>query len=439
MKLPASWLPIPADSDFSLYNLPFGIFSQNSEAPRVGVAIGNWIIDMSAAAQLGILSEAEVTVSVFQSPTLNDLMALGRPVARRLRETLQNQLTQTNSPLHKVVDIVLVPQAEAKLHLPVAIGDYTDFYSSIEHATNVGKLFRPDNPLLPNWKHLPVAYHGRASSVVVSGTPIRRPHGQTLPPGGDTPVFGPSQALDYELELGFVIGRNSQLGEPVAVQDAEDYIFGCVLFNDWSARDIQRWEYQPLGPFLSKNFASSVSPWVVTLDALEAFRVSGPTQHPTPLPYLRTEGDFNFDLNLSVAIKPETMVNAKTVVCVPTDLSDSSGPVKTQATETTVSRTNARHLYWNIRQQLAHHTISGCNLRIGDLLATGTISGPESEDGYAPNGCLLELTQGGQKPVQLADGSTRRYLEDGDEVILRGYAEREGVRVGFGEVRGRVG
>jgi fumarylacetoacetase len=369
---------------------------------------------MSAAAQLGVLARAEVAVSVFESPTLNALMALGRPVARQLREILQQELTQSNSALHKVADSVLVRQADARLHLPIAIGDYTDFYSSIEHATNVGKLFRPDNPLLPNWRHLPVAYHGRASSVVVSGTPIRRPGGQILPAGAEVPIFSPSRALDYELELGFVIGKNTRLGEPVTAGEAEEYIFGCVLVNDWSARDIQRWEYQPLGPFLSKNFATSISPWVVTLDALETFRVAGPPQEPAPLPYLQTSGDLNFDLNLSVAISTGT------------------------ATETTVSRTNARYLYWNVRQQLAHHTATGCNLRVGDLLATGTISGPEEGSDYAPNGCLLELTRGGQVPVQLVDGTTRTYLEDGDEVILRGYAEREGMRVGFGEVRGRI-
>jgi fumarylacetoacetase len=413
MKLPASWLSIPTASDFSLYNLPFGIFSTNSRGLRVGVAIGEWIIDLNAAAQLGLLSEIGTAVSVFQSHTLNDLMALGRPMTRKIREILQHELTQTNSALHKNSEQVLVPQAEARMHLPATIGDYTDFYSSLEHATNVGKLFRPDNPLLPNWKHLPVAYHGRASSVVVSGTHVRRPNGQVLPAGAEAPIFGPSQALDYELELGFLIGKTSKLGQPVSTGEAEDYIFGCILVNDWSARDIQRWEYQPLGPFLSKNFATSISPWVVTLDALADFRVAGPPQEPEPLPYLQTSGTLNFDLNLSVAIRAD------------------------HQPETTVSRTNARYLYWNIRQQLAHHTITGCNLRVGDLLATGTISGPENPD-HAPNGCLLELTQGGKKPLLLSDGSPRAYLEDGDEVILRGYAEREGVRVGFGELRGRI-
>ncbi len=334
-------------------------------------------------------------------------MALGRPAARTVRLFLQEQLITSDSALHRAADQVLVRQTGATLHLPVAIGDYTDFYSSLEHATNVGQLFRPDNPLLPNWKHLPVAYHGRASSIVVSGTSIRRPSGQVLPANATEPILSASEALDYELELGFVMGKNSEIAAPVSTDEAEDYIFGCVLFNDWSARDIQRWEYQPLGPFLSKNFASSMSPWVVTLDALENCRVTGPTQNPAPLPYLQTSGALNFDLNLEVAIK-------------------------TEAAETAVCRTNARHLYWNIRQQLAHHTVSGCNLRVGDLLATGTISGPDGK------GCLLELTEGGKQPIRLANGTERTYLQNGDEVIMRGYAEQNGLRVGFGEVRGKI-
>lgn len=408
MKQLTSWLPISADSDFSIYNLPFGIFSKGADSPRVGVAIGDYIIDMSAAAQLGIVSEAGVAVSIFQQSSLNQLMALGRATSRQLRSILQDELTDPDSDLRKDADILLIRQSQATMHLPVAIGDYTDFYSSIEHATNVGKLFRPDNPLLPNWKHLPVAYHGRASSIVISGTPVRRPGGQVLPAGAEAPVFSPTRALDYELELAFVIGKDSTLGTPVPTQEAEEYIFGFLLFNDWSARDIQRWEYQPLGPFLSKNFASTVSPWVVTLDALDAFRVAGPLQDPTPLPYLQSVGDINFDLNLSVAIKPA------------------------EEPETTVAGTNARYLYWNVRQQLAHHTITGCNLRVGDLLASGTISSPQGK------GCLLELTEGGKKPVTLANGQARTYLEDGDEVILRGYAEKDGVRVGFGEARGMI-
>ena len=407
MTPPTPWLYIAPDSDFSLYNLPFGIFSNETKPLLVGVAIGEWIIDLVAASRFGVLHPSKVNESVLQQNTLNALISLGRPAVREIRNILQEQLTQRGSILQQFSEKILIRQADATMHLPVAIGDYTDFYSSQEHATNVGKLFRPDNPLLPNWKHLPVAYHGRASSIVVSGTPVRRPSGQTLPAGATEPIFIPSQALDYELELGFVIGKNSALGIPVSTDEAEDYIFGCVLFNDWSARDIQRWEYQPLGPFLSKNFASSVSPWVVTLDALEAFRVAGPKQEPTPLSYLQTEGAaLNFDLKLEVAINSET------------------------ETETVVCQTNSRHLYWNIRQQVAHHTISGCNLRVGDLLATGTISGPDGK------GCLLEMTEGGKKPVRLSGKSERTYLQDGDEVIMRGFAEpRWGARRLWGSAR----
>ena len=409
MTHPAPWLDIAPDSDFSLHNLPFGIFSTATKSPGVGVAIGEWVIDLAAAARLGVLGLSSEDVSVFKKTTLNDLMALGQPAAWQIRVTLQAQLTTANSVLHRLADQILVRQADAWMHLPVTIGDYTDFYSSLEHATSVGQLFRPNNPLLPNWKHLPVAYHGRASSIVVSETPVYRPWGQIVPAEADEPIFVPSQALDYELELGFLIGKSSEMGTPVSIEKAEEYVFGCVLVNDWSARDIQRWEYQPLGPFLSKNFATSISPWVVTLDALKAFRVAGPDQNPEPLSYLQKKGTFNFDLNLEVAIKP-----------------------RRSASDTVVCRTNARHLYWNIRQQLAHHTVSGCNLRVGDLLATGTISGPGGK------GCLLELTEGGKKPVRLSDGTERTYLQDGDEVFMRGHAERGGVRVGFGEVRGII-
>ncbi|GAB3178969.1 fumarylacetoacetase [Telluribacter humicola] len=406
----ASWLAISPDSDFSVHNLPYGIFSRNGESPEVGVAIGDRIIDLTAAAQLGLLNEWEGAVSVFRQSTLNDFIALGRPAWQQLRAVLQRLLTDEESPLRAVAGQVLVPQNRVQMHLPVRIGDYTDFYSSHEHATNVGKLFRPDNPLMPNWKHLPVAYHGRASSVVVSGTLIYRPQGQILPAGAEVPVFSPTKALDYELELGFIIGKDSSLGKPVAAADAEDSLFGCVLVNDWSARDIQRWEYQPLGPFLSKNFATSISPWVVTLDALAPFRTEGPRQEPTPLPYLQTSGAFNFDLDLQVAIQPADQP------------------------ESTLCQTNARYLYWNVRQQIAHHTITGCNLKVGDLIATGTISGPEE----GSNGCLLELTRGGTKPVALQGGAQRTYLLDGDEVVMRGCATKEGLKVGFGEVRGQI-
>ncbi|TDB65852.1 fumarylacetoacetase [Arundinibacter roseus] len=410
MNFPASWLPISESSDFSLANLPFGIFSHASQPPRVGVAVGEYIIDMTAAAQLGVFDQAEVAVSVFEQSTLNALMNGGRAQASRLRTILQHELTTPNSTLHQAADRVLVRQKDAHMHLPVAIGDYTDFYSSLEHATNVGKLFRPEQPLMPNWKHLPVAYHGRASSVQVSGVPVRRPFGQVLPAGADAPVFIPTQALDYELELGFLIGKNSISGRPIRLEEAEDYIFGFVLVNDWSARDIQRWEYQPLGPFLSKNFATSISSWVVTYDALLPLRVFGPEQTPRPLPHLADEGAHNFSIQLEVAINPA------------------------DAEPSIFCQTNARHLYWNVRQQIAHHTSSGCNLRVGDLLASGTISGPEPNG----HGCLLEQTQAGKIPVNLQDGNQRIYLHDYDEVIMRGYGVQPQGRVGFGEVRAQI-
>jgi fumarylacetoacetase len=297
------------------------------------------------------------------------------------------------------------------MHLPVEVGDYTDFYSSIEHATNVGKMFRdPANALLPNWKHLPVGYHGRASSIVVSGTPIQRPSGQILPKGAEQPVFQPSTRLDFELEMAFIIGKESQLGQPISTAAAADYIFGLALFNDWSARDIQQWEYVPLGPFLGKNFGSSISPWIVTLEALEPFKVNGPVQEPAVLPYLQFEGPWNYDIALEVGIQPATN------------------------SETIVSRSNYKFMYWNMLQQLAHHTVNGCNVRIGDVMASGTISGPE-EGSF---GSMLEIAWMGTKPIQMVDGSTRTFLQDGDRVIMRGFAQNAQIRVGFGAVEGTI-
>lgn len=410
MQLQASWLPVSPNSDFSIHNLPFGIFSTKSGAPRVGIAIGEWIIDTSVAQELGFFKTLAIEKIILKKDTLNDLMLLGRMVSRGIRLEIQQWLTDENSPFKKEAHRILVKQTDARMHMPLQIGNYTDFYSSEEHATAVGKLYRPDDPLMPNWKHMPVAYHGRASSIVLSGTPIRRPFGQKKPGSSDYPVFKPTTALDFELELGFVIGKNSEMGKPVSVSAAEDYIFGVVLFNDWSARDIQRWEYQPLGPFVSKNFASSISPWVITMDALENFRVASPVQAPLPMPYLQTSGLKSFDIHLSAAIKPKGHQ------------------------ETVITRTNAKHLYWNINQQTAHHTITGCNLNIGDVLATGTISIP----GPQGAGCLLEATKGGKEPVKLGDGLSRKFLEDGDDVIIRGYAEQDGIRVGFGEVSGEI-
>ncbi|MEY3249637.1 MAG: hypothetical protein RL742_1680 [Bacteroidota bacterium] len=405
-----SWLSIPPDSDFSLHNLPYGIFdTAENPGPRAGIAVGDYILDLAAAAAAGLFGKRRFFKQIFEKPVLNDFIALGKPVTNRIRKKTLDWLTQTQRPAE--ADALLTERRSARMHLPLQIGDYTDFYSSLEHATNVGKMFRPDNPLLPNWRHLPVGYHGRSSSIVVSGTPIRRPKGQILPPGSeDTPVFGPSQRMDFELEMAFVIGKNSTLGEPIPIEEADAYIFGLLLFNDWSARDIQRWEYVPLGPFLGKNFGSSVSPWIVPLEALKPFRVKGPKQQPAPLDYLKQAKAAHYDIALEVAIRPE------------------KGP------ETVVCRSNFKYLYWSMAQQLAHHTVNGCNVRIGDLLASGTISGA-APDSF---GSMLELSWGGKNPLTLADGSKRSFLLDGDTVILRGHAGAGDARVGFGEVSGSL-
>jgi fumarylacetoacetase len=341
---------------------------------------------------------------------LNDFISLGKEITSKVRKDIQHWLQDDASPLAGKPEL-FVKQSEAQMHMPLHVGDYTDFYSSIEHATNVGKMFRdPENALLPNWKHIPVGYHGRASSIIISGQPIHRPKGQTLPKDAEKPVFGPSQRLDFELEMGFVVGKDTKLGESVSTSEAEDYIFGLVLFNDWSARDIQKWEYVPLGPFLAKNFASSISPWIVTLDALEPFRVEGPEQKPEVLPYLQFEGKRNYDVSLEVALAPE------------------GGEAET------ICRSNFKYMYWNMAQQLAHHTVNGCNINIGDMMASGTISGKD-ENSY---GSMLELAWMGTKPIKLKDGSERKFINDGDTVIMRGYAEKDGKRVGFGEVRTKV-
>jgi fumarylacetoacetase len=406
-----SWLSIPAHSDFSVHNLPFGIYSTSRQKPQVGIAIGDQIINLAAVNMHKLLAGPDIDPRVFDQASLNPLIRLGKPVTQSLRQQLQALLTDPDSPLRAVADSVLVPQADSRLHMPIEVGDYTDFYSSEAHATRVGTMFRgAENALPPNWKHLPIAYHGRASSVVVSGTPVRRPQGQTKPKGATQPTFGPTQKLDFELEMAFVIGRDTALGQPISIAEAENHIFGLLLFNDWSARDIQQWEYQPLGPFLGKNFASSVSPWVVPLEALRDFRVAGPSQSPEPLPYLQTNGKRNLDIHLEVALQPQGQ------------------------SATTVGRSNARSLYWDMAQQLAHHTVNGCNVRVGDLMASGAISGEEPESG----GSLLELTQNGEQSLALADGSTRTFVEDNDTVIMRGYAEQGTQRVGFGEVRTQI-
>ncbi len=393
---------IPENSDFSIHNLPFGIFSTKDRSKRVGIAIGESILDVSAVHELGVL---DFDGKVLLKDTLNDFIGLGKEITSKLRLDIQNWLQDSTSILEGKPEL-FVKQSDAQMHMPVHVGDYTDFYSSIEHATNVGKMFRdPANALLPNWKHIPVGYHGRASSIIVSGQPIHRPKGQTIPKDANQPIFGPTQRLDFELEMGFVVGKNTKMGETVSTHDAEDYIFGLVLFNDWSARDIQKWEYVPLGPFLAKNFASSISPWIVTLDALEPFRVKGPDQEPKVLPYLEYTGEKNYDLNLEVAIN-----------------------------DSTVCRSNFKYMYWNMTQQLAHHTVNGCNIQIGDMMASGTISGKD-ENSY---GSMLELAWMGTKPVQLSDGTDRKFIQDGDTVTMKGFGKKGDIRVGFGEVTTKV-
>ncbi len=407
-----SWVEVSADSDFPIQNLPFGVFkTRTNSRPRVCTRIGDFIVDLVVLDHLSMLDDCEIPHSVFDNQYINDLMALGKEKTRTLRNCLSDILEEGNKDAEKNSWHFLHHADKVEMLLPIRVGDYTDFYSSIEHATNVGTMFRdPNNALLPNWRHLPVGYHGRASSIVVSGTEITRPKGQTKPKDDEPPVYGPSRLLDFELEMGFVIGKENGLGNSISTAEAEDYIFGLILFNDWSARDIQKWEYIPLGPFLAKNFASTVSAWVVTLDALEPFRVQGPEQEPKVLPYLQYEGMKNYNVNLQVAIQPEN--KEETVVC------DS----------------NFKYMYWNMTQQLAHHTVNGCNMRVGDLLASGTISGP-TPDSY---GSMLEISWRGSKPVKMNDGSERKFINDGDTVIMRGWCEKDGVRIGFGEANGKI-
>jgi fumarylacetoacetase len=407
MKQPTTWLPTQKDTDFSIHNLPFGIFSTKGKPPQIGIAIGDQILKVA-----GVAEKMNWTIerSVWQQSSLNEFMALGKRTTNAVRKDVQALLSDVDSWLRDYPQL-FVPQQEAKMHLPVEIGDYTDFYASKEHATNVGKLFRdPENALLPNWKHLPVGYHGRASSIVVSGTPIRRPNGQLLVADSKTPTFEATRQLDVELEMAVIVGKENRLGQPVSIADAKDHLFGMVLFNDWSARDIQRWEYVPLGPFLGKSFASSMSPWVVTMEALEAVKIAGPTQLPEPLPYLQQSGKNNYDIQLAMELKPK------------------AGAFQT------ISRSNTKYLYWSFAQQLTHHTSNGCNLRVGDVLASGTISGTTAKS----YGSLLEMTVGGKRPIQLADGIERTFLEDGDEIKLRGHAQNGEIRVGFGEVSGVI-
>ncbi|XP_046351026.1 fumarylacetoacetase-like [Haliotis rufescens] len=412
-----SFVTVSPDSHFPIQNLPYGIFSTpDNPRNRIGVAIGDQILDLTQVKHFFDGAELKSQQAVFDEPTLNSFMALGRAAWQEARGVLQKILSVSDGVLRDNAELrakAFVPQSQATMHLPAKIGDYTDFYSSKYHAYNVGVMFRgPENALMPNWTHLPVGYHGRASSVVVSGTPIRRPNGQTRPDDTKPPVFGPCKLMDIELEMAFFVGGPSnKLGEPIPISKTEDHIFGMVVMNDWSARDIQKWEYVPLGPFLGKNHGTSISPWVVTMDALAPFRVPNQPQDPTPLPYLQHDDPFAFNINLEVMLNFEGLPKPATV-----------------------ARSNFKYVYWSMKQQLAHHTITGCNVNAGDLMASGTISG-ETPDSY---GSFLELCWKGTKPVDLGNGITRKFLQDGDEAILTGYCEGEGYRVGFGTCTGKV-
>jgi fumarylacetoacetase len=410
-----SFVAVPPDSHFPIQNLPFGIFRRgHNETPRIGIAIGDLVVDIAELGGAGV-EVGPLPAEFWKSQsTLNQLMAspaVGRAVRAGVSRLLRHDAPalRDNAALRARA---LLPMAAVEMLLPAEIGDYTDFYSSREHATNVGVMLRgPQNALMPNWLHLPVAYHGRASSVVVSGTDVRRPLGQSKADDAELPTFGPSRSLDFELELGAFVGAGNTLGQAIAIADAARHLFGMVLVNDWSARDIQKWEYQPLGPFLAKNFATSISPWVVTLDALEPFRIAGPPQVPEPLPYLRNGGSAAYDIHLEVWLQTEKMASPQRI-----------------------SSTNSRHLYWSLAQQVAHHASGGCNLRPGDLLASGTISGPTPDS----LGSMLELAWKGTRPIALAGGETRVFLHDGDRVTITGWCQGDGYRVGFGANTGRV-
>ena len=409
-----SWVKVPKETDFPIQNLPLGVFKTDQLEPRVGVRIGDSILDLKTLHVLGYLDNLPFSIESFDTDSLNLLMKKGKIAARRLRDRISELLNKENNELQNNnhhVQQVLIDVSAADVLMPIEIGGYTDFYSSREHATNVGTMFRdPNNALLPNWLHIPVGYHGRSSSVIPSGQNIHRPKGQTKPNEDQGPVFGPSKMIDFELEMAFVTFDGKPLGDSITTEEAEDYIFGMVLFNDWSARDIQKWEYVPLGPFLAKNFASSISSWVVSLDALQPFSVDTPNQDPEVLDYLKFEGKKSYDIHLQVAITPE------------------------RATETIVANSNFKYMYWNMAQQLAHHTVNGCNVRGGDLLGSGTISGP-TPDSY---GSMLELAWKGTKPIPMADGTERKFIQDGDTVTMRGFCKNEKVRIGFGEVASKL-
>lgn len=407
-----SWIEIGEESDFSLYNIPFGIYKTGGGTGRMASRVGDWIIDLNNMQEAGYFDDLPIDdPSVFYEDVLNPFIGLGKVATNTVRDKIIDLFTKENGALrdnqdHK--DLILVPAEKVEMQMPVKVGDYTDFYSSEHHARNVGTMFRgAENALLPNWKYMPIAYHGRSSSISVSGSTIFRPRGQCKLPDAEVPNFGFTQKLDFELELAFITGKATKLGEAIAVDVAEEYIFGFVLFNDWSARDIQAWEYVPLGPFLGKNFASTISPWIVTLEALEPFKVKGPEQEPKPLEYLKASHPGNFDVNLHVNI------------------------LSREGSEAEICSTNAKYLYWAVAQQLAHHTVNGCNINIGDIYASGTISGPDK----GSLGSMLEITKNGKVPLTLPDGQKRSFLEDGDTIIMTGFGGVKGKRVGFGKLK----
>lgn len=408
-----SFIEVSSECHFPIQNIPFGIFSSKNSRPRAGVAIGDFVLDLSLLEQYGLLNNSERKI-VFNQTSLNSFMELGRKDWQALRSQISLLLRYDNPLLRDDQNMrknALIPLHEVSLHLPIKVSAYTDFYSSKEHATNVGKLFRdPENALLPNWVHMPIAYNGRASSVVISGTDVHRPNGQLKYPANEMPIFGPSQKLDFELETAFIIGKSSQHQQPVPIKDSMDYIFGMVLLNDWSARDIQQWEYVPLGPFNSKNFATSISPWIVTLDALEPFRVDSPVQLPEPLDYLKLKEKNSYEIQLEATLRTK------------------------DRDEILITKTNLRYMYWTMSQQLSHHTVSGCRVEVGDLMGSGTISGPDADS----MGSLLEITSNGKRPLMLTNNEIRTFLQDGDEVYITGYAQAPTYRVGFGEVTGRI-
>ena len=409
-----SFIKYPENSDFSIHNIPFGVGVFNKEYFACCSRIGDMVIDLATLYDYGFFDEIEgIDENVFEAFTLNEFIALEKHVTKAVRLKIQEILGEHSKLAgdQKTIDECFYHFEEVEMMMPVHVPNYTDFYSSIEHATNVGKIFRgADNALLPNWKHLPVGYHGRASSIVISGTEFHRPKGQMKPVADENPIFGACKQLDFELEMAFIVNKNTEMGDRITTAEAEEAIFGMVLFNDWSARDIQSWEYVPLGPFLGKNFCSTISPWIVTLEALKPFRTDSPKQEPEVLDYLKFQGQQNFDIKLQVYIQPEN------------------------GQENLISESNYKFMYWNMLQQLAHHTVNGCNVEVGDLYASGTISGREKSS----FGSMLELTWRGTQPLHLSDGTERKFINDHDTVIMRGPAEKEGMRVGFGEVRGKV-